>query len=142
MGFLRYVVKLTLPGLIYETTKNVMDEGSLTKGVTRTVKETITEDMPGVSHAYQHIKNEGRKEGRREGYNEASALYEKKLKDLTDKFLSQKRVLEGQINEYKNLLKEYESVIEQLERKLEKTEDENRRLREIIEKYQSLKNIY
>lgn len=118
MGFLRYVVKLTLPGLIYETTKNVIDEGSLTKGVTRTVKETITEDMPGVSHAYQHIKNEGRKEGRREGrregYNEASALYEKKFKDLTDKFLSQKRVLECQINEYIELLKEYESEIEQL----------------------------
>lgn len=138
MGTLRFISKLSLPGLIYETGKNVVDEGSLTKGVVRTVKETITEDMPGVSDIYKYAKDEGRMEG----YNEASVLYEKKLKDLTDKFLNQKRVLEGQINEYKNLLKEYESVIEQLERKLEKTEDENRRLREIVEKYQSLKNIY
>ena len=48
------------------------------------------------------------------GYEDASKIYEEKLKDQTQKFLSQKIILKDEIEEYQELIAEYDKYIDGL----------------------------
>lgn len=64
----------------------------------------------------------GNNKGYEKGFKDASKIYEKKLKKLTESFLSTKKTLEANMDEYKELLNLYECYIAELEERLGKGE--------------------
>lgn len=89
MGFARFLRRTTLAGRAIDTVKNIIDEGSVSGGVKRTLKEDFCEDIPITAPFYKM----GKRDGKKEGYIEASSVYELKLRSLTDMFLSQKKYM-------------------------------------------------
>lgn len=114
--------------------KNIVDEGSISGGVKRMIKEDLTEDNPLGKMIY----DSGRYDGKKEGYEEASAEYEHKLIEQADLFLKQTRVFEEERDEYEKLLDEYDKEIELLENKADKTDRENKYLQELLLKERKL----
>lgn len=82
-------------------------------------------------------KNKGKLEGKKEGYIEASAEYERKLRQQADEFLNQMKDVERERNEYEDLLREYEQYIHDMETK----DSENVELYELKYTYENLKKL-
>lgn len=120
-----------------ETVKNMVDEKSVTKGLKRTFHEDICEDSIIGAACY----NEGKKDGYREGYEEASRIYETKLRSQSEEFFKKAEIAKSQINEYKKLLREYEECIEMLEAENERTKKENDLLRKLLNNKARLEQI-
>lgn len=137
MGLKRGLWRSTGVGRTIDTVKNIVDEGSISGGVKRMIKEDLTEDNPLGKIIY----DSGRYDGKKEGYEEASAEYEHKLIEQADRFLKQEKVLEEKWDEYKKLLVECEKEIELLENKADKTDRENKYLRELLLKERKLKKL-
>ena len=137
MGLKRGLWRSTGIGRTIDTVKNIVNEGSISGGVKRMIKEDLTEDNPLGKMIY----DSGRYDGKKGGYEEASAEYEHKLIEQADRFVKQKRILEEEKNEYKNLLDEYDQEIELLENKAGKTDGENKYLQELLLKERKLKQL-
>lgn len=137
MGFVRFLRRTTLAGRAIDTVKNIIDEGSVTGGVKRTLKEDFCEDIPITAPFY----NMGKRDGKKEGYIEASSVYGLKLRSLTDMFLSQKKVYGNQIAEYEKLLNDYDVVIEELQQKYNRTQEENEYLNFLLINERNLRRI-
>ena len=85
MGLKRGLWRSTGIGRTIDTVKNIVDEGSISGGVKRMIKEDLTEDNPLGKMIY----DSGRSDGKKEGYEEASAEYDHKLIEQADLFLKQ-----------------------------------------------------
>lgn len=133
MGLKRGLWRSTGIGRTIDTV-NIVDEGSISGGVKRMIKEDLTEDNPLGKMIY----DSGRYDGKKEGYEEASAEYEHKLIEQADLFLKQTRVFEEERDEYEKLLDEYDKEIELLENKADKTDRENKYLQELLLKERKL----
>lgn len=134
MGLKRGLWRSTSIGRTIDTVKNIVDEGSISGGVKRMIKEDLTEDNPLGKMIY----DSGRYDGKKERYEEASAEYEHKLIEQADLFLKQTRVFEEERDEYEKLLDEYDKEIELLENKADKTDRENKYLQELLLKERKL----
>ena len=137
MGLKRRLWRSTAIGRLIDTTKNVVDEGSLAGGLKRTIKEDITED----SLVGKTIYGSGKFDGEIEGYVKASNEYECKLLQQADLFIQQKNSFEKDREGYENLLDEYEVEINRLSEKNNKTELEKELLQELLLKERKLKTI-
>ena len=86
MGFDRFLKKTLIGGPIWGHINDALDKQKKTgktfkKCLEDSVKETVTEDLPGTSHIYQMGKSEGRKQGT----VEQARRDERKMKDLKQK---------------------------------------------------------
>ena len=136
MGIVRFLRRTNSINRIIDTTKNIIEEGSIKDGLRRTVREDI-EDTPIVSNIY----NMGKYEGKKQGYVDASKEYEEKLLSQAEHFINQKELLVNEVSNYEKLLDEYEVEIERLEGKLNKTESENKYLSKLLSNERKLKQI-
>ena len=136
MGIVRFLRRTNSINRIIDTTKNIIEEGSIKDGLRRTVREDI-EDTPIVSNIY----NMGKYEGKKQGYVDASKEYEEKLLSQAEHFINQKVLLVNEVYNYEKLLDEYEVEIERLEGKLNKTESENQYLSKLLSNERKLKQI-
>ena len=85
MGLGRFLWRATGIGHRIDTVKNIVKEGSIVKGVKKTIKEDFCEDNPVTAHIY----NVGKFDGKKDGYVQASKEYEAKLLEQADLFLKQ-----------------------------------------------------
>lgn len=69
------------------------------------------------------IKEDARFEGKIDGYCEASKEYEQKFIELTNYFLTEKKVLADRIDDYEQLLEIYKETIQKLEQMVDKSEE-------------------
>ena len=136
MGIVRFLRRTNSINRIIDTTKNIIEEGSIKDGLRRTVREDI-EDTPIVSKIY----NMGKYEGKKQGYVDASKEYEEKLLSQAEHFINQKELLVNEVSNYEKLLDEYEVEIERLEGKLNKTESENKYLSKLLSNERKLKQM-
>ena len=136
MGIGRFLRRTNSIVRIIDTTKNIIEEGSIKNGLKRTVREDL-EDTPIVSNIY----NMGKYEGKKQGYVDASKEYEKKLLSQAEHFINQKELLINEVSNYEKLLDEYEVEIEKLEGKLNKTESENQYLSKLLNNERKLKQM-
>ena len=136
MGIGRFLRRTNSIVRIIDTTKNIIEEGSIKNGLKRTVREDL-EDTPIVSNIY----NMGKYEGKKQGYVDASKEYEEKLLSQAEHFINQKELLINEVSNYEKLLDEYEVEIERLEGKLNKTESENQYLSKLLNNERKLKQI-
>ncbi|WP_071125027.1 hypothetical protein [Leptotrichia massiliensis] len=136
MGIVRFLRRTNSINRIIDTTKNIIEEGSIKDGLRRTVREDI-EDTPIVSNIY----NMGKYEGKKQGYVDASKEYEEKLLSQAEHFINQKELLVNEVSNYEKLLDEYEVEIERLEGKLNKTESENKYLSKLLSNERKLKQM-
>lgn len=138
MGFIRFLMKQTIPGYsTVNTIKNIVDEGGVSGGLKRTLKEDFCEDNPITSTFYKIGKNDGKQEG----YVEASKVYELKLRSLTEMFLNQKKVYDNQVADYEMLLNDYEALIDELQQKYNRTQEENEYLNLLLINERNLRKI-
>lgn len=137
MGIGRLLWRGSILGRTVDTVKNIKNEGSVTKGVKRTVHEDLCEDNPITRQVYKAGKTEGKKEG----YEVASNEYEAKLLEQADLFLKQKQIFENERDEYEKLLDEYEKEIDTLSAKLHRTEEENVYLQELLMRDRKLRKL-
>ena len=138
MGFIRFLMKQTIPGYsTVNTIKNIVDEGGVSGGLKRTLKEDFCEDNPITSTFYKIGKNDGKQEG----YVEASKVYELKLRSLTEMFLNQKKVYDNQVGDYEMLLNDYEALIDELQQKYNRTQEENEYLNLLLINERNLRRI-
>ena len=137
MGIMRGLWRSTGIGSTVDTIRNIVDEGSITDGIKRTIKENWTEDNP-IGKA---IYDSGKYDGKIKGYEEASDEYEQKLLEQADMFLAQKKVFESERDRYEELLDAYEKEIEMLENKSYKTEQEKEYLQELLLRERRLRGI-
>ena len=138
MGFIRFLMKQTIPGYsTVNTIKNIVDEGGVSGGVKRTLKEDFCEDNPITSTFYKIGKNDGKQEG----YVEASKVYELKLRSLTEMFLNKKKVYDNQVADYEMLLNDYEALIDELQQKYNRTQEENEYLNLLLINERNLRKI-
>ena len=136
MGIGRFLRRTNSIVRIIDTTKNIIEEGSIKNGLKRTVREDL-EDTPIVSNIY----NMGKYEGKKQGYVDASKEYEEKLLSQAEHFINQKELLINEVSNYEKLLDEYEVEIEKLEGKLNKTESENQYLSKLLSNERKLKQM-
>jgi len=68
------------------------------------VKETITEDLPGTSHIYQS----GHKDGKKEGTNEQAERDKKKMEEMNKNHEKDRSKWEKEKREYDDLLNDVE----------------------------------
>ena len=136
MGIGRFLRRTNSIVRIIDTTKNIIEEGSIKNGLKITVREDL-EDTPIVSNIY----NMGKYEGKKQGYVDASKEYEEKLLSQAEHFINQKELLINEVSNYEKLLDEYEVEIERLEGKLNKTESENQYLSKLLNNERKLKQM-
>lgn len=120
MGLKRFVWRSTSAGRIIDTVSNMVEEGSITEGFKRTLKEDLCEDNPLTKPIY----DTGKYDGQIEGYNQASAEYEEKLLKQAEEFLKQKDLFIEQREAYEELLDAYDKEIEELKNKMNRTQEE------------------
>ena len=137
MGLGRFLWRATGIGHRIDTVKNIVKEGSVVKGVKKTIKEDFCEDNPVTAHIY----NTGKYDGKEDGYVQASEEYETKLLEQADLFLKQVKDFKKERDAYEELLKEYEIAIAELEEKVNRTEQENQLLQTLLLKERRLKNL-
>lgn len=137
MGILRGMWRSLPLGRTIDTVKNMVEEGSITEGFKRTIKEDWTEDSIIGRAIYQS----GKYDGKQEGYIEASDEYEEKLLRMADQFLAQKQVFEQEKEAYNQLLEEYEAEIERLQAKTSLTEAENEYLKRLLLRERNLRRL-
>ena len=129
MGLRRFIKHALVPGTIaMDLVKNMIDEGDIVEGAKKSIKQEITEDNPFTAPVYMY----GKYDGKKEGYAEASDEYEKKLLEQADEFLKQKKDYEKERDEYEKLLDAYEQKIGELENKVDRTQAENKFLRQLL----------
>ncbi len=137
MGLGRFLWRATGIGHRIDTVKNIVQEGSIVKGVKKTIKEDFCEDNPVTAHIY----NVGKFDGKKDGYVQASKEYEAKLLEQADLFLKQTKDFQKERDAYEELLKEYEVAIAELEEKANRTEQENQLLQLLLLKERQLKKL-
>lgn len=137
MGLGRLFWRATGIGHRIDTVKNIIDEGSIVKGVKKTVKEDFCEDNPVTAHIY----NVGKFDGKKDGYAQASEEYKAKLLEQADLFLKQIKDFKKEKEAYEELLKEYEVAIAEIEEKANRTEQENQLLQSLLLKERQLKKL-
>jgi hypothetical protein len=108
MGFKRLIKKMAI-GLPGATILDAMDKRKntgkpFTDCLKSSVKETITEDMPGTSHIYQS----GKKDGRVQGTAEQAQCDERKFQQQHISHEEDRRKWKKQRSEYEKLLDEKE----------------------------------
>lgn len=103
-------------------------------GITETIGWIAVKNFYG---RWLNEKNKGKLEGKKEGYIEASAEYERKLRQQADEFINQMKDVERERNEYEDLLREYEQYIHDMEIK----DSENIELYELKYTYENLKRL-
>lgn len=138
MGLKRFIWRRTAVGRVIDTAKNIIDERSAVKGISRTFKEDICEDNPLTAPIYTL----GKYDGKVGGYCEASQKYECKLIQQAEKFLAQQKIFEEQRDAYEKLLDEYEKEIHALEFKTVRTEEENQYLTQLLLKERQLLTLH
>lgn len=77
----------------------------------------------------------------KKGYSEASVIYEKKFKKLTEEFLSKEKTFIANKKEYDKLLLDYEKEIERLEKVAQKSKEEYEELSFLITKKKELQDL-
>lgn len=82
-------------------------------------------------------KQKGRFDGMKDGYAEASGEYERKLRKQAEEFISQKKDVERERDEYEKLINDYETYIAELEEKCASINNIN----EVKDLYAKLKNL-
>lgn len=115
MGFKRLIKKGLLGGAggmieghIIDAIQKKKETGkSFRECLGESVKETITEDMPGTSHVYQMGKTDGRKQG----IAEQAKLDEKKMQKMHEDH-------ERDRQEWKRIDKEKEILLGEMEKNL------------------------
>ena len=137
MGLGRFLWRATGIGHRIDTVKNIVEEGSIVKGVKKTIKEDFCEDNPVTAHVY----NVGKFDGKKDGYAQASKEYEVKLLEQADLFLKQIKDFQKEKDTYEELLIEYEVAIAELEEKANRTEQENQLLQSLLLKERQLKKL-
>lgn len=137
MGLKRWLWSNNPIGKTVQIVKNIGEEGSVTGGLKKTIKQAWCEDDPISSKVY----GAGKYDGKKEGYVEASNLYEKKLIEQADFFLEKEKIFECERNEYEALLDEYEKEIEELTAKANRTEQENMYLQKLLLKDRKLRQM-
>lgn len=135
MGLIRLIWRSTGIGRTIDTVKNIVDEGGMIKGLKKTTREDLLEDLPITKIVYKV----GLEEGTHEGYKDASQEYEKKLLEQAEEFLKQKKIYENEREEYELLMDDYEKEIEKLSNKLHRNENENRYLQQLLINERELK---
>ena len=111
MGITRFIIKTSPIFLAKELIVKGWEEESLSGGVKKLVKETVTENIPGVNVIYSM----GVSDGEKKGYVRASKEYEKKFREQARMFIEQRGLFESQIEEYQKILDAYETCIMQYE---------------------------
>ena len=98
--------------------------------------------------AVEHFSNLDKTPYITEGKVEASVVYEKKFKEQAEHITRQAEALIQQgevhkknIKEYKELLDDYEKIIQELTDKLNRSDEENKRLKDLKDQWQRLKNL-
>lgn len=112
MGFKRLIKKVLLGGAgsmieghIFDAIQKKKETGkSFRECLSESVKETITEDMPGTSHVYQMGKTDGRKQGT----VEQAKRDEKKMKEMREDHERDRQKWETRDKEKDKLLDEME----------------------------------
>lgn len=137
MGLKRWLWRSTGIGRSIDTVRNILDEGSFSGGVKRTIKEDFTED----NLIGKVIYDSGKYDGKIEGYEEASDVYEHKLLEQADLFLNQKKVFESERDKYEELLNAYEEEIEKLVNKANRNEQEKEYLQELLIRERRLRKL-
>lgn len=137
MGLKRWLWSNNPIGKTVQIARNIGDEGSITGGLKKTIKQAWCEDDPISSRVY----GAGKYEGKKEGYVEASNEYEKKLLEQADFFLKKEAIFENERNEYEALLDDYEKEIENLSAKVNRTEEENQYLQQLLLKERKLRQM-
>lgn len=115
MGFKRLIKKGLLGGAgsmieghIFDAIKKKKETGkSFRDCLVESVKETVTEDMPGTSHVYQMGKTDGRKLGT----VEQAKRDEKKMQQMSEDH-------ERDIQEWKKIDKEKDKLLDEMEKNL------------------------
>lgn len=118
MGFIRLITKSLkgriipggglIEGHIIDAIQKKKETGkSFRKCLSESVKETITEDMPGISHVYQMGKTDGRKRGT----VEQAKRDEKKIKKMREDH-------ERDRQEWKRIDKEKDELLDEMEKNL------------------------
>lgn len=97
-----------LRGHIFDAIKKKAETGkSFQECLSESIKETVTEDMPGLSHVYQMGKTDGRKQGS----VEQAKIYEEKMNRMEDRH-------ERDREQWKEIDKEKDKIIDELGKKL------------------------
>lgn len=136
MGLARFIKHILLPQTYpFDIVENMKKENDVVKGIKKTIKDDFTEDNPLTSVVYKA----GKYDGKKEGYTEAAGEYEKKLLDQADKFITQKKIYENEMDQYESLLDEYEAAIVNLTEKVDRTTAENELLQELLLKDRKLR---
>lgn len=115
MGFKRLIKKGLLgdagsmiEGHIFDAIQKKKETGkSFRECLSESVKETITEDMPGTSHVYQMGKTDGRKQGT----VEQAKRDEKKMKEMREDH-------ERDRQKWETIDKEKDKLLDEMEKNL------------------------
>lgn len=137
MGIGRMLWRSTSIGRIMDTTKNIVDERNLVKGLKKTIKKDYCEDNPLTKVIYES----GKYDGKIQGYEEVAEEYKNKLLKQADEFLKQTYIFESEKNAYEQLLDEYEKEIYKLYEKVNRTETENEYLQQLLLRERRLRKI-
>lgn len=137
MGIKRWIWRSTPVGRTIDTTRNIIKEGSIPKGIKKTIKQDICKDNPITAYIYRA----GKKDGKKEGYVDASKEYEQKLLSQADQFINQQQVYKEEVEAFNQLLTEYEAEIEQLTAKLNRTQEENDYLQALLLRERQLRKL-
>ena len=111
MGFKRLIKKGAggmIEGHIFDAIQKKKETGkSFRECLSESVKETFTEDMPGISHVYQMGKTDGRKQGT----IEQAKRDEKKMQKMQEDH-------ERDRKEWERIDKEKDELLDEMEKNL------------------------
>ena len=112
MGFKRFIDKVLIKGPILGHIEDAIEKKnetgkSINKCLSESIKETVTEDMPGTSHIYQM----GRSDGRKQGTVEQAQRDKKKMQQMLANH-------ERDRQEWKRIDKEKDDLLDEMEKNL------------------------
>lgn len=116
MGMKRMALRILVPGYTAARQINMMKKHGMKKGLEMEGNDLVN-DVPIIGHLFREGQKQGRYEGKKEGYVDASEVYEKKMKEQANRFLSEKNKFSKTIDDYESLLDELQLYIQSLERK-------------------------
>lgn len=94
-----------------------------------------------VAVVAQEQKKKAIVESYKKGCEETALAYEKKLREQAEKFLAQKKIMQQDIDEYGQLMQAYENEIARLEILEEKSKEEKKALRLLLQKREKLMKL-
>ena len=139
----RFLLKMTTPGQVYYIERHIKKSkkrglAAIGEGYKNFLKETLCQDAPGTADIYQA----GESHGKREGYAAAAELFGKEIREIGKKLVQlkqkHKEFTQAQREEYEKVIKAYDDELERMTAKCDKTESENKYLRELIEERNAL----